>query len=99
SLATIDNGATVALTLRVDTAVANAAYPLTLDVMTGPGGQPRDLVASFAYDAADAQHAKTVTVPSTALAGGALVVVATDAAGNTSETVSRDAIFADPFDS
>lgn len=91
-------GATTTLTFRVDTLPANAAYPLAIDVATGAGGQPQNLVASFAYTAAEAQAPKTVTLPTAALAGGALVLVATDADGNTSEIASRDAIFTDPFD-
>lgn len=98
SLATIDGGATIALTFRVDTLPANAIYPLTIDVATGAGGQPQNAVASFAYTAAEAQAAKTVTFPASALQGGALVVFATDADGNTSEIASSDAIFADTFD-
>lgn len=98
SLATIDGGANVALTFRVDTTTANATYPLTIDVATGVGGQPQHLVASFMYTAAEAQTSKTVTVPAASLAGGALVLVATDADGNTSEIASRDAIFTDTFD-
>ena len=91
-------GGTASLTFRVDTLPANAAYPLTIDVAAGPGGQPQNAIASFAYTAAEAQTPKTVTFPATALQGGALVVFATDADGNTSEIASSDAIFAAPFD-
>ena len=91
-------GGTASLTFRVDTLPANATYPLTIDVATGPGGQPQNAIASFAYTAAEAQTPRTVTFPAAALQGGALVVFATDAEGNTSEIASSDAIFADPFD-
>lgn len=86
-------GTTVLLTFHVDTTPANATYPLTIDVATGAGGQPQNAVAAFAYTAAEAQSPKTVALSASALLGGALVLIATDAEGNTSE-IASDAIFA-----
>ncbi|MBL8300230.1 MAG: hypothetical protein JNN30_17975 [Rhodanobacteraceae bacterium] len=92
TVALTGGGATTALTFHVDSSITNAAYPLTVDVATGSGGQPQNLVASFTYTAAEAQSAKTVVLTTSALLGGALTLFATDADGNTSE-ITTDAIF------
>ncbi|WP_440223467.1 hypothetical protein ACQQ2N_20665 [Dokdonella sp. MW10] len=76
---------TCTLGYRVDTAVANATYPLRVDVMVGRGGQPEAAVATDTVLAAEAGTTRTVTFASAALQGGALILSATDAVGNTSE--------------
>ncbi|MBN8480436.1 MAG: hypothetical protein J0L88_02475 [Xanthomonadales bacterium] len=88
---------TCTLGFRVDTAVANAAYPLRIDVMRGRNGQPEAPVASVTYLAADAGLERTLTFAAAALSGGALVLSATDALGNTSE-FGGDHLFSADFD-
>lgn len=77
---------TCALTYRVDTDVANATWPLRIDIARGRQGQAETPVAIDTYLAAEAGLSKTITFPIEALSGGgSLVLSATDAAGNTSE--------------
>ena len=97
SLATADAGATTVVTFRIDTAPANAAWPMTVNLAIGPGGQPQQIVASVTLTSAEAQMSKTISLPTTALEGGALSLVATDAEGNTSE-IASESIFTDSFD-
>ena len=77
---------TCALTYRVDTDVANATWPLRIDVARGRQGQAESPVAIDTYLATEAGMPKTVSFPIEALAGGgSLVLSAIDAAGNSSE--------------
>lgn len=77
---------TCSLTYRVDTDVANATWPLRIDIARGRQGQPETPVAIDSYLASEAGLPKTITFPIEALAGGGSIILgATDAAGNTSE--------------
>ncbi len=95
-LAPINGGVDLQLRFRVDTAVANATYPLRVDIETGRGRQPESLILSTSIVAADAQQIQTVTFAAAALTS-ALVLSVTDAAGNSSE-IASDWIFADDFE-
>lgn len=92
-----NGGATVTLTYRVDSAVANAAYPLRIDVARGYGGQALAPVMIDTYGGADAQQPRSVSFAASELMGQPLVLSATDADGNTSEFGS-DLIFAHGFE-
>lgn len=97
SLQRINAGTTYQLTYRVDTAVANATYPLRIDIARGRGGQPEETILTDSYAATDAQLPKTVTFAASALQGQPLVLFATDADGNTSE-IGGETIFATGFE-
>ncbi|MBX3693034.1 hypothetical protein [Dokdonella sp.] len=86
---------TCTLGFRVDTAVANAAYPLRIDLMRGRNGQPEASIASTTYLAGDAGLERTISFAAAALAGGALVLSATDALDNTSEFAGDHLFWAD----
>jgi len=89
---------TCTLTYRVDTDLANATYPLRIDVARGRYGQAEFPVVVDTYTAVDASQPKTVTFALAALqGGGALVLSATDAAGNTSK-FGGNHLFEDDFD-
>lgn len=95
-------GASVQLTVTVDTAVANASYPLTVDAWrAGCGGGADEWLGSLTIAAVDAQLPRTFTLTR---ADGSnvlpLVLQATDANGNSSEfSVSAgDAIHAGGFE-
>ncbi len=78
---------TVELTVSVDTAVANAAYPLTVDVYRGGcGGGSAQLLGSAVIQAVDAQLPRTLALASED-AGNLLplTLLTRDALGNTSE--------------
>ncbi len=92
----LNGGLDLQLSFRVDTALANAAYPLRVDIATGRGGQSESLILSTSIAAVDAQQVQTVTFPAEALTS-ALVLSTTDADGNSSEFVS-DVIFTHGFD-
>lgn len=99
-LVSINGGLDLQLSFYVDTAVANATYPLRVDIATGRGGQPESLILSVNIDAVDAQQIQTVTFPATELTS-ALVLSVTDADGNSSEFGSNfdgDWIFSDGFE-
>lgn len=89
-------GGMLQLTYRVDTDVANAAYPLRIDLARGRGGQAEAPVLSDSYVAAQAGLSRSVSFPAAALQGQPLVLSATDADGNSSEFHS-DWLFADGF--
>ena len=80
-------GNSVNLQYLVDTAIANAAYPIAVNFYRGTcGGGSDALIASDTYGAADAQQLRTFTL--TAFDGAnvlPLVATAVDAAGNASE--------------
>lgn len=85
-------GGDIVLTYRVDTAAANAAWPLRIDLARGAGaGVPLD-----SYGLADAQTSRTVTFPASLVQGLPFTLTATDADGNTSE-LAGDGLFADAF--
>lgn len=89
----------VSLQYRVDTALANAAYPLTVNFYRGAcGGGSRELLASDTYNNGDAQQLRNFTLNS-ADGGNVLPLVATavDSVGNTSEFTAMvgEALFAD----
>ncbi|MEM7048398.1 MAG: hypothetical protein AAF604_02015 [Acidobacteriota bacterium] len=73
----------------VDSATANSAYPLTVDlyVADGDGEEGAVYVGSKTYGTADAQSPVVVTFtnPGLVATGDVLVATATDANGNTSE--------------
>jgi hypothetical protein len=75
----------------VDTAVANATYPLTVRFYRALGGGTDPWLGEDAYSLADAQQQKQVvlTMPASIAVSG-VVATAADAVGNTSE-------FSDPF--
>lgn len=97
SLAYTNGGATVQLSYRVDTATANATYPLRVDIARGRGNQSEGSILVDTYSAADAQLPKTVSFPASALQGQPLVLSVTDAAGNSSE-FGGDYIFGTGFE-
>lgn len=88
------------LTYRVDTATANASYPLRVDFHRGRGSDVLEHVGSQSIAAADAGTPRVVLLPLAALADGVIWMSATDAAGNTSEfgRYAVDAIFADGYE-
>lgn len=95
-------GNTVMLQYRVDTALANASYPLTVNFYRAAcGGGSRELVASDTYNNGDAQQLRDFTL-SAADGGNILPLVATavDSDGNTSEfsAMMGDEIFVDGFE-
>lgn len=89
-------GGMLQLSYRVDSAVANSAYPLRIDLARGRNGQPEAPVLSDSYAAAQAGLSRSVSFPAAALQGQPLVLSATDADGNSSEFHS-DWLFADGF--
>lgn len=91
NVAYINGGSTVSLTYRVDTAAANAAWPLRILLGRGSGSGSA-LIDSYAQ--AQAQTSTTVSFPASLLHGTAFMLVAVDADGNSSEFAS-DTIFAD----
>lgn len=87
------SGSTLTLAYTVDTAVGNAAYPLTVDVYAADAdGQGQRWIGSLTVAEAQAQTAVTGGfAPRSGISDGSTVVAtATDANGNTSE-------FSDPF--
>ena len=86
-------GASVAVTYRVDSAPANATYPLRVEVFRALGGEGAALIGVDTYSAADYAGCGAPPCPKTATfapaaplaAGDAVVATATDGAGNTSE--------------
>jgi hypothetical protein len=95
ALVPANGGADLALTDRVDTAPVHASWPLQIRIERGDGGQPTALVAIDSYPVGAAQQDRTVTFPAAALAGSALVLSATDQAGNSSEFESDALLFSD----
>ncbi len=80
-------GSSVTLEYRVDTAIANASYPITVNFYRADcGGGSRQLLASDTVSAAQAQSIQTfvLTAPDSANVLP-LVATAVDADGNTSE--------------
>lgn len=88
------------LDFRVDSAPANASYPLRVDFYRGRGGDLLEPVASHSIPLAQSQQVQQVTLPLSALADGVVQMLATDAEGNTSEVgrYALDAVFGDGFE-
>jgi hypothetical protein len=86
-----NGGSTITLTYRVDTAAANAAWPLRISVGRGTAGGSLQIDS---YTQAQAQSSATVSFPASTLQGAPFMLLATDADGNGSEFAS-DTIFAD----
>jgi hypothetical protein len=88
------------LDIRVDSAPANASYPLRVDFYRGRGGDLLEHVATRQITLAEAQSVVQVVLPLSALADDVVQMLSTDAEGNTSE-VGRyvlDGVFADGFE-
>lgn len=88
----------VDMSVQVDTAVANATYPLRVDIYRAdPGGGPLGIIHTLSISAGEAQTVRSFSL-STALPLGFLTALATDAAGNSSEfsaVVDIDKVFRD----
>ena len=80
-------GVSTNLQYRVDTAVANATYPITVNFFRGAcGGGPNQFIGSDSVTAAEAQSIKSFTLtPSDGGNALPLIANAVDADGNTSE--------------
>lgn len=83
--ATRGSAGQIQIDFRVDTAVANATYPLRVELYAAdPGGGPLSLIGTSTIAAADAQTNRSITVtPSVGV--GFITALATDDAGNSSE--------------
>jgi hypothetical protein len=94
------SGNQLTVTYRVDTAAANAAYPLRIDFHADSGGGGGAWLAQDSYPAASAQQSRTVTLPvPPGVRAIPFVATATDADGHTSEfSPAFDVIFEDDFD-
>lgn len=91
-------GDDIELRYRVDSSVANASYPLRIDLYRSTPTEGQVWIGGDAYTAADAGLAKTTTVPALLLQGGTVAMTATDAGGNTSELALSNDVFADGFE-
>ena len=84
---------------RVDTALANAAYPLRVDFYIAAGvddPEGAQWLGSELIDAGDAQQWREFTVPGPQ--GFALAATTTDALGRSSEFTGPDRLFTDSFE-
>jgi CSLREA domain-containing protein len=99
-LAASQSGDELTVTYRVDSAPANAAYPLRIDFHARANGGVGRLIAEDEYPLSAAQQERTVTLelpPGTN--GIPFIVSATDANGYSSEpSEAWDVIFEDDFD-
>jgi hypothetical protein len=88
------------LQYRVDSAPANAAYPIRVDFFRGRGSDVLERVGSQLIALADAQTVRQVSLPLSALADDIVQMIATDAEGNTSEVgrYALDPVFGDGFE-
>ena len=96
----LGGGTQMAVTYRVDTAVANAAYPLRVDFYASvDGDEGSEPLGSDVYTAAEAPQSKTIML---SLVPGPpvlpVVATATDAEGHTSAFSLGDLIFRNGFD-
>jgi hypothetical protein len=89
------------VSFRVDTAVANATYPLRVDFYRADSsGGPFGLIGSANIAAVDAQTNRSITM-TPAIGVGFLTAIVTDAAGNSSEyadVLDINRIFNDGFE-
>ncbi len=93
------SGTELEITYRIDTAVANADYPLRADFYRSSDGEEGDdYLGSDEYPAAAAQTSRTVVMPLPPGGGLPLVATATDAQGHTSQFSLGDLIFRDDFE-
>jgi hypothetical protein len=93
-------GDQLTVTYRVDTAVANASWPLRIDFRAGVRGGAGVLLAQDSYADSDAQQPRTVTlgVPP-GIRAIPFVASATDADGHSSElSPAFDVLFEDDFE-
>lgn len=93
-------GNQLTVTYRVDTAVANASYPLRIDFHANERGGGGEWLTQDSYPQASAQQQRTVVllVPA-GVRAIPFVATATDASGHTSEfSPPFDVIFEDDFD-
>ncbi len=93
-------GNQLTITYRVDTAPANATYPLRIDFHDNVFGGSGDLIGQDSYPLASAQAERTITFTLPAGARGIpFVATATDANGYSSEfSPAYDVLFEDDFD-
>ncbi len=82
-------GGNASINYRVDSDVANSAYPLRVEFYQADGDEGRHFIGADSYLAAEAQSIKPITLPipsGLALSSDDVIVAtATDANGNTSE--------------
>lgn len=93
-------GNQLTVTYRVDTAVANASYPLRIDFHADERGGGGEWLTQDSYPQASAQQPRTIVllVPA-GVRAIPFVATATDAGGHTSEfSPAFDLIFEDDFD-
>ncbi|MEM0961908.1 MAG: right-handed parallel beta-helix repeat-containing protein, partial [Bacteroidota bacterium] len=87
--APIDGGQTLAVTYAVDSAPANATYPLRVEFFLADddGEEGQTFLGADAYPESDAQAQRTAvfTIDAPVADGARLLATATDADGNTSE--------------
>lgn len=87
----------VDLTYRMDVATGNATRPFTVDIYLEPDGSDiRERIHSDGYDLPMHTHRTIHLVLPDGVAGGRLLAMATDAAGNSSELASATAFSATP---
>ncbi len=94
------SGDQLTVTYRVDSAPANAAYPLDIDFYVNRRGGSGALIGQDTYPEGAAQSERTITFTlPTGVAGIPFVAVATDANGYSSEfSPAYDVIFEDDFE-
>jgi hypothetical protein len=84
----------------VDSAPANASYPIRVDFYRGENFQAAEWLQTLSIPVAQAQLPQTVTLPLSAFDDQLLLMTATDANGNTSEfgAFGIGDVFADGFE-
>ncbi len=93
-------GDQIAARYRVDSAVSNASYPLTVHFYRSRGGSGDFYLGQQVYNTPQLEQDVVIPLPP-GLALGFVVALATDAAGNTSEfsdVLAVDALFANGFE-
>lgn len=91
---------TVDVEVLVDSAPANASYPIRVDFYRGENFQAAEWLQTLSIPVAQAQLPQTVTLPLSAFDDQLLLMTATDANGNTSEfgAFGIGDVFADGFE-
>jgi hypothetical protein len=84
----------------VDSAPANATYPISVEFFRAQGGQAAEWIDTQTISLAQAQSVRNVTLPLAAFADGLVLMTAIDAQGNTSEfgRIGFGEVFADGFE-